>query len=92
MILSGTSLGKRHNEAARIAGRGQYALFSPKPHTPSQRATHLLYYLTHPAPDKIGEIQEELSIYVSGSFIIQVRMIPLGLKGTRIRIDVSLID
>ncbi|KAG8947845.1 hypothetical protein FRC04_010203 [Tulasnella sp. 424] len=65
--------GKRHNEAARIAGRGQYALFSPKPNTPSQRATHLLYYLTHPAPDKIGEIQEELSIYVSGSFIIQIK-------------------
>lgn len=81
MILSGTFLGKRHNEPARVAGRGQYALFSPKPNTPSQRATHLLYYLTHPSPDKIGEVQEELSIYASGSFIIQVRMISAGVQG-----------
>ncbi|KAG9045371.1 hypothetical protein FS837_006440 [Tulasnella sp. UAMH 9824] len=65
--------GKRHNEPARVAGRGQYALFSPKPDTPSQRATHLLYYLTHPSPDEIGEVQEELSIYASGSFLIQIK-------------------
>ncbi|KAG8918075.1 hypothetical protein FRC01_002057, partial [Tulasnella sp. 417] len=65
--------GKRHNEPARVAGRGQYALFSPKPDTPSQRATHLLYFLTHPSPEEIGEVQEELSIYASGSFIIQIK-------------------
>ncbi|KAG8990959.1 hypothetical protein FRB90_001531 [Tulasnella sp. 427] len=65
--------GKRHNEPARVAGRGHYAFFSPKPKTPSQRATHLLYYLTHPSPADIGEVQEELSIYASGSFIVQIK-------------------
>ena len=58
-----------------MVGRGHYALFSPKPGTPSQRTTHLVYFLTHPGKKEIGPIQKELSIYESGSFIIQVRPI-----------------
>jgi len=48
-------------------------LFSPHPNTPSQRATHLVYFLTHPSPDELGGIQKELSIYSSGSFIVQIK-------------------
>jgi len=65
--------GNRHIEPARVAGRGHYALYSPKPRTPSQRATHLVYFLTHPAPEDLGDVQKELSIYPSGSFILQIR-------------------
>jgi len=65
--------GDRHIEPARVAGRGHYALFSPKPGTPSRRTTHLVYFLTHPGSKEIGPIQKELSIYESGSFIIQIK-------------------
>ncbi|KAG9002298.1 hypothetical protein FRB93_011724 [Tulasnella sp. JGI-2019a] len=65
--------GDRHVDPARVTGRGHYALFSPKPDTPSQRAVHLVYFLTHPAEADLGDVQRELSIYSSGSLIIQVR-------------------
>jgi len=65
--------GERHIEPARIAGRGHYALFSPHPNTPSQRATHLVYFLTHPSPNEVGSIQKELSIHESDSFIVQIK-------------------
>ncbi|KAG8907641.1 hypothetical protein FRB99_003103 [Tulasnella sp. 403] len=65
--------GERHIEPARVAGRGHYALFSPKPSTPSGRRTHLVYFLTHPKPEQMGGIQEELAIHMSGSLIIQVK-------------------
>ncbi|KAG8988678.1 hypothetical protein FRB93_004013 [Tulasnella sp. JGI-2019a] len=36
-------------------------------HTPSQRAAHLIYFLTNPAEADLGCMQRELSIYSSGS-------------------------
>lgn len=33
---------------------------------------HLVYFLTHPAKEDLGDVQTELSISASGSFVIQV--------------------
>ncbi|KAG8942129.1 hypothetical protein FRC03_003623, partial [Tulasnella sp. 419] len=70
--------GTRHIPPARLAGRGHYALFSPQlahdqQTTPSQRRTHLLYHLSHPDPLTLGDVQKELSIHSSGSFILQIK-------------------
>lgn len=32
-----------------------------------------MYFLTHPFPDEIGDVQKALSVHESGSFILQVR-------------------
>ncbi|KAG9003662.1 hypothetical protein FRB94_002985 [Tulasnella sp. JGI-2019a] len=48
--------------------RGVTTHYSPPiPKTPSQRAAHLIYFLTHPAEADLGCMQRELSIYSSGS-------------------------
>ncbi|TFK56712.1 hypothetical protein OE88DRAFT_1803380 [Heliocybe sulcata] len=65
--------GKRHEEPARLAGRGVYAIVNDDPSTPSKRETHLGYHLTHPSPSELGEVQSEMRVYPASSFIIQVR-------------------
>ncbi|KZT30877.1 hypothetical protein NEOLEDRAFT_1083382 [Neolentinus lepideus HHB14362 ss-1] len=65
--------GTRHEEPARLAGRGAYAIVNNNPSTPSRKETHLGYHLTHPSPSELGQVQAEMRIYQASSFIIQVR-------------------
>ena len=41
--------------------------------TPSNRETHLGYYLSHPSGDQLGEVQETLGIHQASSFVLQVK-------------------
>jgi hypothetical protein len=70
--------GDRHIEPARVAERGHCALFSPKPTMPSQRTTHLVYFLTHPAENEMGDVQKDFSIYFTASFIVQMNSVHLA--------------
>lgn len=40
---------------------------------PSQRETHLGYYLSHPSPSGMGDVQKELGLSTASSFVIQVK-------------------
>jgi len=63
--------GTRHEEPARIAGRGVYAIVNSEGSTPSKNATHLGYHLSHPAD--VGEVQTSLGIHEASSFALQVK-------------------
>ncbi|GJJ14767.1 hypothetical protein Clacol_009035 [Clathrus columnatus] len=66
--------GERHKGPVRLAGRGVYLLCTPvDPKLPPSRGqrTFLAYNLTHPSVP--GEVQEELGIEASSSFLIQVK-------------------
>ncbi|KIJ65033.1 hypothetical protein HYDPIDRAFT_89273 [Hydnomerulius pinastri MD-312] len=63
--------GTRHEEPARLAGRGVYAIANHKGATPSKNETHLGYHLSHPSTP--GEVQEALGIHTASSFVLQVK-------------------
>ncbi|OBZ79845.1 hypothetical protein A0H81_01472, partial [Grifola frondosa] len=65
--------GTRHQSSARLAARGAYAIVNSEARTPSARETHLGYYLSHPTPENFGEVQTELGIRPSSSFVLQVK-------------------
>lgn len=71
IILILAPQGTRHEEPARIAARGAYAIVNNDPHVPSGRATHLGYHLSHPT--ELGEVQEALGITSASSFVVQVK-------------------
>lgn len=41
--------------------------------TPSQRETHLGFYLSHPSGDQLGEVQKTLGLHQASSFVLQVK-------------------
>ncbi|RDB14588.1 hypothetical protein Hypma_016467 [Hypsizygus marmoreus] len=63
--------GSRHEEPARLAARGAYAIVNNLPHVPSARTTHFGYHISHPS--EIGEVQKELGISTAASFVLQVK-------------------
>lgn len=65
--------GTRHQGPARLAARGAYAIVNSEAKTPSQRETHLGYYLSHPSGEQMGEVQEILGIHHASSFVLQVK-------------------
>lgn len=65
--------GTRHEEPARLAARGGYAIVNADADTPSQRETHLGYHVSHPNPQEMGVVQSELGIYSASSFVLQIR-------------------
>lgn len=73
-VYSTKTKGERHKGAVRLTGRGVYVICTPtNPKLPPSRGerTFLAYNLTHPATP--GEVQEELGIEASSSFLIQVK-------------------
>ena len=40
---------------------------------PSQRETHLGFYLSHPSGDQLGEVQKTLGLHQASSFVLQVK-------------------
>ncbi|KAI0699351.1 hypothetical protein C8T65DRAFT_729035 [Cerioporus squamosus] len=65
--------GTRHQGSARLAARGAYAIVNSDARTPSQRETHLGFYLSHPSGDQLGEVQETLGLHQASSFVLQVK-------------------
>ncbi|RPD65147.1 hypothetical protein L227DRAFT_591317 [Lentinus tigrinus ALCF2SS1-6] len=65
--------GTRHQGSARLAARGAYAIVNSEARTPSQRETHLGFYISHPSGDQLGEVQETLGIHQASSFVLQVK-------------------
>ncbi|KAF9478230.1 hypothetical protein BDN70DRAFT_880182 [Pholiota conissans] len=65
--------GTRHIAPSRLAARGGYALVNGKTRTRSDRETHFGYHVSHPKPEDMGDVQEELGIYPASSFVLQVR-------------------
>ncbi|KAI0756322.1 hypothetical protein C8Q80DRAFT_1215316 [Daedaleopsis nitida] len=65
--------GTRHQGPARLAARGAYAIVNNEAKTPSQRETHLGYYLSHPSREHMGDVQETLGIHQASSFVLQVK-------------------
>ncbi|RDX51857.1 hypothetical protein OH76DRAFT_1470623 [Lentinus brumalis] len=65
--------GTRHQGPARLAARGAYAIVNSDARTPSQRETHLGFYLSHPSADQLGEVQETLGLHQASSFVLQVK-------------------
>ncbi|KAF8074073.1 hypothetical protein FPV67DRAFT_1577176 [Lyophyllum atratum] len=63
--------GTRHEEPARLAARGAYAIVNNDASVPSKRETHFGYYISHPS--EVGEVQEELGIGKASSFVMQVK-------------------
>ncbi|KAF5377946.1 hypothetical protein D9615_006754 [Tricholomella constricta] len=63
--------GTRHEEPARLAARGAYAIVNNDPKVPSQRATHFGYQISHPT--EFGDVQDSLGIGKAASFILQVK-------------------
>jgi hypothetical protein len=63
--------GLRHEEPARLAARGAYAIVNNDPRVPSERTTHLGYHLSHPV--ELGDVQESLGISEASSFVLQVK-------------------
>ena len=73
-ILTAVSFsGTRHEAAARLAARGGYAIVNTEARTPSQRETHLGYNISHPSPETSGDVQAQLGIFTSSSFVLQVK-------------------
>ncbi|THU89136.1 hypothetical protein K435DRAFT_830440 [Dendrothele bispora CBS 962.96] len=72
--------GTRHEEPARLLGRGAYAIVNNNPSVPSKRTTHLGYHLSHPSPSDMGDVQASLGIQQASSFIVQVKN-PLASSG-----------
>ncbi|EAU86308.2 hypothetical protein CC1G_08032 [Coprinopsis cinerea okayama7 len=65
--------GTRHDAAARLVARGGYAIVNSEARTPSQRETHLGYHVSHPSKTEMGDVQAELGIHTSSSFVLQVK-------------------
>ncbi|KDQ63331.1 hypothetical protein JAAARDRAFT_119687 [Jaapia argillacea MUCL 33604] len=65
--------GTRHEEPARLVGRGAYAIVNNDPSTPSKAETHLGYHLSHPSPSELGQVQTDMRIFSASSFILQVK-------------------
>lgn len=63
--------GLRHQESARLLGRGAYAIVNNDPEVPSHRETHFGYHLSHPS--ELGEVQEAFGIEKAGSFVLQIK-------------------
>ncbi|KAJ8496125.1 hypothetical protein ONZ45_g12568 [Pleurotus djamor] len=63
--------GTRHEEPARLAARGVYAIVNNDPSTPSKAETHLGIYISH--PKEMGDVQDALGIHKASSFVIQVK-------------------
>ncbi|KAF9465357.1 hypothetical protein BDZ94DRAFT_1320413 [Collybia nuda] len=63
--------GTRHEEPARLAARGAYAIVNNEPRVPSERTTHLGYHLSHPA--ELSEVQTALGISTASSLVVQVK-------------------
>ncbi|ESK90079.1 hypothetical protein Moror_7857 [Moniliophthora roreri MCA 2997] len=63
--------GTRHEEPARLVGRGGYAIVNNDPRVPSERETHMGYHLSHPS--SLGDVQTSLGIYEASSFVLQVK-------------------
>ncbi|EEB98594.1 hypothetical protein MPER_01872, partial [Moniliophthora perniciosa FA553] len=63
--------GTRHEEPARLVGRGGYAIVNNDPRVPSDRATHMGYHLSH--PNELGDVQASLGIHKAASFVLQVK-------------------
>ncbi|KAL0579935.1 hypothetical protein V5O48_002106 [Marasmius crinis-equi] len=65
--------GTRHEEPARLVGRGGYAIVNNNPSVPSKRETHLGYHISHPAEIQDSSVQAVLGIHIASSFILQVK-------------------
>ncbi|KAL0071273.1 hypothetical protein AAF712_001839 [Marasmius tenuissimus] len=65
--------GTRHEEPARLVGRGGYAIVNNDPSVPSKRETHLGYHISHPAEIEDSSVQSTLGVHKASSFILQVR-------------------
>ncbi|KAG6916180.1 hypothetical protein DXG01_008110 [Tephrocybe rancida] len=63
--------GTRHEEPARLAARGAYAIVNNDPEVPSKCTTHFGYHISHPSD--IGDVQKELGISKAASFVLQVK-------------------
>ncbi|KAG5641025.1 hypothetical protein DXG03_006366 [Asterophora parasitica] len=63
--------GTRHEDPARLAARGAYAIVNNDPEIPSKRATHFGYHISHPSEP--GAVQEALGIGKAASFVLQVK-------------------
>ena len=66
-------LGVRHEGPVRLVARGGYAIVNSEAKQLSQRETHLGYYVSHPPPSELGEVQKSLGIYSASSFVVQVK-------------------
>jgi hypothetical protein len=65
------STGTRHQEPARLAARGAYAIVNNEADVPSRRTTHFGYYISH--PEEMGEVQETLGIKKAAAYVMQVK-------------------
>ncbi|KAK1216625.1 hypothetical protein PQX77_020745 [Marasmius sp. AFHP31] len=65
--------GTRHEEPARLVGRGGYAIVNNNPGVPSERETHLGYHISHPTEIEESSVQSTLGAHKASSFILQVR-------------------
>merc|ERR1712093_6872 len=77
--------GTRHQPASRCAGQGHYILHSPKSgkdikplekvdeNAPRDFPVYLAYSIAVPTKEEFGEVQRELGIQETGSFILQVK-------------------
>ncbi|KAH0589760.1 hypothetical protein H2248_005478 [Termitomyces sp. 'cryptogamus'] len=63
--------GTQHEEPARLAVCGAYAIVNNDPEVPYKHVTHFGYHISHPS--SIGDVQKELVIGKAASFILQVK-------------------